>query len=99
MSRSCHFVRFSLFLGWLFKIKACLYVSSIHVNLELYSCVFCLGVTPPTASSVSAICAKLGSFRLVLVENGRNDLNQRIRLNVSMDDVNYALKDVNENEF
>ena len=52
-----------------------------------------LGVTPPSASDISALCAKLGSFRLILVENSRNDLNQRVRLNVSMDDVNYALKE------
>ena len=52
------------------------------------------GIDPPTASQAAAVCAKLGSFRLLLVENGRNDLYQRIRLNVSQDDVAFALRDI-----
>jgi origin recognition complex subunit 1 len=51
------------------------------------------GFQPPTASEVAAMCARLGSFRLLLTESGRNDLNQKIRLNVSTDDVMYALRD------
>lgn len=51
------------------------------------------GVPPPSATTVSDICAKLGSYRLLLTEHGRRDLNQRVRLNVSTDDVTYALKD------
>ncbi|XP_002738319.1 uncharacterized protein LOC100376485 [Saccoglossus kowalevskii] len=50
------------------------------------------GVQPPTTSEVSAVCCRLGSSRLVLVEGGRNDMHQRVRLNVSQDDVFYALK-------
>lgn len=50
------------------------------------------GLKPPTSSELSSICSNLASLRLLLIENGRNDLNQRIRLNVSQEDVNYALK-------
>ena len=50
-------------------------------------------IRPPTASRLAAVCAKLGSFRLLLTELGRCDLQQRIRLNVSVDDVTYALRD------
>ncbi|XP_013420739.1 origin recognition complex subunit 1 isoform X2 [Lingula anatina] len=56
------------------------------------------GITPPTASEVASICSRLGSYRLLLVESGRNDLHQRVRLNVSQDDVAYALRTVSEIE-
>ncbi|KAK2145921.1 hypothetical protein LSH36_647g01016 [Paralvinella palmiformis] len=51
------------------------------------------GISPPSTSEAAAICSKLGSFKLLLVENARNDLHQRVRLNISQDDVLYALKD------
>ncbi|XP_070564136.1 origin recognition complex subunit 1-like [Ptychodera flava] len=49
-------------------------------------------VRPPTTTEVASVCARLGSSKLILVESGRNDMHQRIRLNVSQDDVLYALK-------
>lgn len=52
------------------------------------------GIAPPSTSAAAAICARLASCRLLLAESGRCDMQQRIRLNVSTDDVNYALKDV-----
>ncbi|XP_067141497.1 origin recognition complex subunit 1-like [Centruroides vittatus] len=51
------------------------------------------GISPPTTSEASSICMKLGSCRLLLVEDGRCDLHQRIRVNVSTDDIQYALKE------
>ncbi|XP_064479532.1 origin recognition complex subunit 1-like isoform X2 [Ornithodoros turicata] len=51
------------------------------------------GVPPPTASEASAVCSRLSSCRLLFVEDGRKDILSRIHLNVSVDDVNYALKD------
>ncbi|XP_041360027.1 origin recognition complex subunit 1-like [Gigantopelta aegis] len=51
------------------------------------------GQEPPSASEMFAMCFRLGSSRLLLVEHGRKDLNMRVRLNVSQDDVLYALKD------
>ena len=44
-------------------------------------------------SEVSSLCQRLGSMRLLLVEAARLDLALRIRLNVSQDDVQYALRD------
>ncbi|CAH1773451.1 unnamed protein product, partial [Owenia fusiformis] len=54
------------------------------------------GYPAPNASEASTICSKLGSFKLLLIENGRHDLYQRVRLNVSQDDVIYALRDIKE---
>lgn len=52
------------------------------------------GAKPPTFSEVSSISARLSSCRLLLSEAGsNNDLFHKIQLNVSVDDVNYALKD------
>ncbi|KAK7502257.1 hypothetical protein BaRGS_00006621 [Batillaria attramentaria] len=48
-------------------------------------------VPPPTASELSAICWRLGSSRLLLVEAGKNDLHARVRLNVTPDDIMCAL--------
>ncbi|XP_066297989.1 origin recognition complex subunit 1-like isoform X1 [Branchiostoma lanceolatum] len=53
------------------------------------------GVTVPTMSQLSGVCSTLGASRLLLVEAGKSDLSQRVRLNVSQDDVMYALRDNN----
>ncbi|XP_069498296.1 origin recognition complex subunit 1 isoform X2 [Ambystoma mexicanum] len=50
------------------------------------------GLQPPTMSETMAVCLRLGACRLLLVEPSRNDLLLRVRLNVSQDDVMYALK-------
>ncbi|KAG8518951.1 Origin recognition complex subunit 1 [Galemys pyrenaicus] len=50
------------------------------------------GLPYPTMSEAMAVCAHLGACRLLLVEPSRNDLLLRVRLNVSQDDVLYALK-------
>uniref|UniRef100_G1S8M9 Origin recognition complex subunit 1 n=1 Tax=Nomascus leucogenys TaxID=61853 RepID=G1S8M9_NOMLE len=51
------------------------------------------GLPYPTMSETMAVCSRLGSCRLLLVEPSRNDLLLRVRLNVSQDDVLYALKE------
>ncbi|XP_059173526.1 origin recognition complex subunit 1-like isoform X2 [Physella acuta] len=50
------------------------------------------GVHAPTMTELSALCYRLGSIRLLLVEPGRLDLSMRVRLNVSQDDIMYALR-------
>ncbi|XP_056605965.1 origin recognition complex subunit 1 isoform X2 [Triplophysa dalaica] len=50
------------------------------------------GLQPPSVSEGLAVCQRLGSCRLLLLEGSRLDLLLRIRLNVSQDDVLYALK-------
>lgn len=50
------------------------------------------GLPYPTMSETMAVCSQLGSCRLLLVEPSRNDLLLRVRLNVSQNDVLYALK-------
>ncbi|CAO2588425.1 Origin recognition complex subunit 1 [Lemmus lemmus] len=51
------------------------------------------GLPYPTMSETMAVCSRLGSCRLLLMESSRNDLLLRVRLNVSQDDVLYALKE------
>ncbi|XP_075689117.1 origin recognition complex subunit 1 isoform X2 [Rhinoderma darwinii] len=51
------------------------------------------GVQPPTMSETMAVCLRLGASRLLLVESSRNDLYLRVRINVSQDDIMYALKE------
>ncbi|XP_051753962.1 origin recognition complex subunit 1 [Ctenopharyngodon idella] len=50
------------------------------------------GLHPVSVSEGLAVCQRLGSCRLLLLEGSRLDLLLRIRLNVSQDDVLYALK-------
>ena len=71
-------------------------MSILSIEIKLFISYY-PGLQPPTTSEVSAVCARLGSFRLLLLESGRHDLQQRIRLNVSQDDVIYALRDFNKN--
>lgn len=49
------------------------------------------GQIPPTVSDVWGLCKRLAASRLLLLEASTNELGQRIRLNVSQDDVRYAL--------
>ncbi|XP_053325094.1 origin recognition complex subunit 1 [Spea bombifrons] len=51
------------------------------------------GMQPPSMSETMAVCLRLGASRLLLVESSRNDLHMRVRINVSQDDIMYALKD------
>ncbi|XP_021056138.1 origin recognition complex subunit 1 [Mus pahari] len=51
------------------------------------------GLPYPTMSETMAVCSRLGSCRILLVEPSRNDLLLRVRLNVCQNDVLYALKE------
>ncbi|XP_068095075.1 origin recognition complex subunit 1 isoform X2 [Hyperolius riggenbachi] len=51
------------------------------------------GVQPPSMSDAMGVCLRLGASRLLLVESSRNDLHLRVRMNISQDDVMYALKE------
>ncbi|XP_064003453.1 origin recognition complex subunit 1 [Pogoniulus pusillus] len=51
------------------------------------------GLQRPTVSDIMAVCARLGACRILLVEPGSKYLQVRVRLNISQDDVTYALKD------
>ncbi|XP_076870957.1 origin recognition complex subunit 1 isoform X2 [Brachyhypopomus gauderio] len=50
------------------------------------------GLQPVNVSESLAVCQRLGACRLLLLEPSRLDLLLRVRLNVSQDDVLYALK-------
>ncbi|KAG5276039.1 hypothetical protein AALO_G00127230 [Alosa alosa] len=50
------------------------------------------GLQPVSVSESQAVCQRLGACRLLLLEPSRLDLLLRVRLNVSQDDVLYALK-------
>ena len=60
-------------------------------NLAL---LYLTGITIPTMSEFCSICNHLNDCRLLLLEPGKLDLYRRVRLNVSIDDVNFALRDV-----
>ncbi|KAH8253669.1 hypothetical protein KR032_006424 [Drosophila birchii] len=51
-----------------------------------------MGVTLPAPGRALRLCAKLGAERLIISEHSRNDLLQKILLNVSADDIHYALR-------
>ncbi|KAM9130181.1 origin recognition complex subunit 1 isoform 2-T3 [Pangshura tecta] len=50
------------------------------------------GLQIPTVSEIMAICSRLGACRFLLVESNNKYLHMRVRLNISQDDVMYALK-------
>ncbi|CAN8217235.1 unnamed protein product [Coccothraustes coccothraustes] len=51
------------------------------------------GLQSPTVSEIMAICSRLGACRLLLVEASNKYLHMRVRLNLSQDDVMYALRE------
>ncbi|XP_055387641.1 origin recognition complex subunit 1 [Condylostylus longicornis] len=46
----------------------------------------------PSISQVFKTCSKLGSQRLIICEHSRNDLYQKIILNICTDDIHFALQ-------
>ncbi|NXX40330.1 ORC1 protein, partial [Tricholaema leucomelas] len=51
------------------------------------------GLQCPTVSEIMAVCSRLGACRILLVEPSSKYLQVRVRLNISQDDITYALKD------
>ncbi|KAJ8040634.1 Origin recognition complex subunit 1 [Holothuria leucospilota] len=49
------------------------------------------GFTPPTVSEIWSVCVRLSVSKLLLLEAGFNEIGKRILLNVSQDDVRFAL--------
>ncbi|XP_037945338.1 origin recognition complex subunit 1 [Teleopsis dalmanni] len=64
----------------------------MSVYLQIETIAAFMGVTVPTPGRALRICSKLGSERLIICEHSRNDIFQKILLNVSMDDIHYALR-------
>uniref|UniRef100_A0A182JVZ4 Origin recognition complex subunit 1 n=1 Tax=Anopheles christyi TaxID=43041 RepID=A0A182JVZ4_9DIPT len=50
------------------------------------------GVIVPNPGRAMAICARLAASRLLICECGRSDIYQKILLNISTDDVHFALQ-------
>nr|XP_003705940.1 PREDICTED: origin recognition complex subunit 1 [Megachile rotundata] len=53
------------------------------------------GIEVPTVTEILAVCARLGASRLLICEHSRNDIYQKILLNVSIDDIHYAIHELN----
>ncbi|NXF82927.1 ORC1 protein, partial [Sclerurus mexicanus] len=51
------------------------------------------GMPSPSVSEMMAICSRLGACRLLLLEASSKYLHMRVRLNLSQDDVMYALRE------
>lgn len=49
------------------------------------------GVPVISMTQGTSICTRLVSMNLVLVESGRGSILRRVRLNVTQDDIHYAL--------
>ncbi|KAI8037153.1 origin recognition complex subunit 1 [Drosophila gunungcola] len=62
------------------------------VYLQVETIAAFMGVTTPPPGRALRVCAKLGAERLIISEHSRNDLFQKILLNVSADDIHYALR-------
>jgi len=53
-----------------------------------------LGYETPNITQILDICAKLGDYRLLICEYSGNDIYQKILLNISKDEMHYALQKV-----
>ncbi|XP_053674082.1 origin recognition complex subunit 1 [Anopheles nili] len=50
------------------------------------------GINVPNPGRAMAICSRLGASRLLICETGKHDIYQKILLNISTDDVHFALQ-------
>lgn len=64
----------------------------LGVYTQVETIVAFMGVSLPAPGRALHICSKLGAERLIICEHSRNDLFQKILLNVSADDIHYALR-------
>ncbi|CAL7938262.1 unnamed protein product [Xylocopa violacea] len=55
------------------------------------------GIKIPTVTEILAVCGRLGANRLLICEHSRNDIYQKILLNVSTDDIHYATQELDLN--
>ncbi|CAK9794725.1 Origin recognition complex subunit 1 [Anthophora plagiata] len=55
------------------------------------------GIEIPTVTEILAVCGRLGANRLLICEHSRNDIYQKILLNVSTDDIHYAIQELDLN--
>ena len=76
----------------LFPSPRCTLRSKPHLSIILPVDLLPPGLSTLTPSQAAGVCFRLGAWKLLLVESGRRDLEQRIRLNVNQDDVLYALQ-------
>ena len=51
-------------------------------------------MAPPSLSEAFELLAQLAALRLLHAQHARNDLETRIRLNISVDDVAYAVQNI-----
>lgn len=51
------------------------------------------GLPKPSVSTLSAVCARLGSAKLLLTQAAEQDVYAKIRLNCTPEDVMFALQD------
>jgi len=55
------------------------------------------GYSLPNSSILSSICARMGACKLLnLLDSSRTDLNQRIKLNLMIDDIEFAIRSQDE---
>ncbi|KAG7200515.1 hypothetical protein KM043_001079 [Ampulex compressa] len=66
------------------------YFKNVYKQLEAL-CSF-EGIKIPTITEVLAVCGRLGASRLLICEHSRADIYQKLLLNISTDDVYYALE-------
>ena len=52
-------------------------------------------LTPLNQTQLMNVCCMLGSLKLILLEPSRNIILQRVRCNMSTDDIDYVLNDKN----
>ena len=51
------------------------------------------GLHAANMSQISGVCSNLGASRLILLDGSKRDLYRRVRLNISQEDVIFALRE------
>lgn len=65
----------------------------MNVKIDLFRFIILfIGFQTPNITETLGICDRLGSSRLLICEDTSNDIYQRMLLNVSKDDIHYALQ-------
>ncbi|XP_063695681.1 LOW QUALITY PROTEIN: origin recognition complex subunit 1 [Culicoides brevitarsis] len=73
-------------------VEECTFIGVYH---QFESIAAFNGVKIPNPGQALGLCAKLGAIRLLITEHSRTDLYMKILLNISSDDVHYALQPSN----
>lgn len=76
------------------RYRSQIFIFDLAIMFLNYTFICISGLKAPNTCEALKICARLGSCRLLITEEFSTSIHQRILLNISTDDLHYALQKI-----